>query len=336
MRPDRDSLVAWLLVAVVLVGLAGCSPPGDDSAPLDGSGDSAASTTAAGIPRWEEVEGLAVARDDFATAIVGRQIWVLGGMTGDRGNRLDSAEVFDTRRGTWQTSSIRLPEPLAAFEAVAVGSRIFAFGGLDRDSRASDFAGVLDTRTGRWSRLPALPEARYAHTVTAHRGKFYVIGGLRGSRAVDQVDIFDPATETWSTGRSMPRARGSHDAVAVAGVIYVLGGWLGTVPTRAVQTYDPERDRWRRGPALPQEVSRGGAAVLRGQIWVAHHEFTAVLTAGLSASQDGWAPAAPMTMSRHGLGLVSVGELLYAIGGCTEEPLRDVRTVDVLDPGDLG
>ncbi len=318
-----------LLAAVLLTTVVSCSAPSGDRSPgNEGAGIPARSTE--GNPQWKEIEGLSVARDDFASAVVGHQVWVLGGMTGDRGNRLDSVEVLDIRSETWRTSSIRLPEPLAAFEAVALGSRIFAFGGLDGRSRASDFAGVLDTRTGRWSRLPPLPKARYAHTVTVHRGKFYVIGGIRGSRPVDQVDIYDPATQRWSTGRPMPRARGSHDAVDVAGAIYVLGGWLGAGPTRLVQIYDPEQDRWRRGPDLPEQVTRGGATVLRGQVWVAHHEFTAVLTPG----RDTWVPAAPMTVSRHGLALVTAGELLFGIGGCTEAPLRDVRTVDALDPGD--
>ncbi|WP_372727943.1 Kelch repeat-containing protein [Nocardioides sp.] len=318
-------VVASILLLVATL-LAGCSSAGAPRA--EEPGDAPATAPTDTDRQWRQVAGRATARDDFASVVVDDQVWVLGGMTGDRGNRLDSIEVYDPARDRWRTVRTRVPEPLAAFEAVAVGPRIFAFGGLDERSRPSHFAAVLDTRTGTWTRLPRLPHARYAHSVTLHEGRIYVFGGLSGVRAVARTDVYDPATSTWSRASAMPRARGSHDAVAVQGEIYVLGGWLDSAPTRLVQVYDPETDRWRRGPALPEEVSRAGATALGDQLWVAHHEFTAVLTVGGRE----WRRAAPMTESRHGLSLVGVGGLIYGIGGCTESPLQDVDTVDVLDP----
>ena len=35
-------------------------------------------------PVWQAVEGLYVPRDDFGTAVVGQDVWALGGMTGQR------------------------------------------------------------------------------------------------------------------------------------------------------------------------------------------------------------------------------------------------------------
>src|SRR5690606_32330437 len=134
--------------------------------------------------------------------------WVLGGMTGDRGNRLDSVEVLDTAGDTgWRLADVRLPEPLAAFEVVTVGPRIYVFGGLDARSRPSDLAAVLDTSTGRWQSLPPLPTARYAHTVTLHRGLVYVIGGQGVGGPVARVDVYDPQRRTWTRATPMPQAR---------------------------------------------------------------------------------------------------------------------------------
>lgn len=281
----------------------------------------------AGLPQWRTRSGLHVPRDDFATAVVGEEIWVLGGMTGDRGNRLDTIEIYETSTGRWRILDKKMPEGLASFEAAAIGDDVFVFGGLDRNTEASRFSAVLDTSTGTWRRLPPLPVPRYAHTVTLHDGLIYVIGGESAQGPVETVDIFDPDTETWSTGAPMPKARGSHDAVSGGDVVYVLGGWLGSGPTDLVQTYDPAVDRWAVAQPLPEPVSRAGAAVLDGRLWVSFHEFSAVL----DLDDGAWSPANPLTVSRHGLGYVAAGGSIYGIGGCRESPLRDVRSVDVLD-----
>lgn len=220
-----------------------------------------------------------------------------------------------------------MPEGLASFEAAAVGKDVYVFGGLDARSRPSDFAAVLDTSTGGWRRLPALPVARYSHTVTAYDGRIHVIGGEGGGGTVEQVDVFDPATGSWSKGTPMPHARGSHDAVAADDVIYVLGGWLGAEASDLVQTYDPATGEWTDEEPLPEPMSRAGITYVDGLLWASLHRSSYVL----DIEDDEWVPANPLTISRHGLGYVPVGERIYAIGGCMESPLRDVRTVDMLD-----
>ncbi len=50
----------------------------------------------------------------------------------------------------------------------------------------------------------------------------------------------------------------------------------------------------------------------------------------LDLADETWSPANPLTQSRHGLGYVAVAGTIYGIAGCTETPLRDVRTVDAL------
>ncbi len=318
------SVGAAALVVAVLAGA--CSPGGHETPRALPSGHHGA-LLVDGQPRWQAIDGLTVPRDDFGAAVVGDEIWVLGGMTGDRGHRLDSVEVLDTRTGRWRTAETRLPQRLASFEAAAIGDDVYVVGGLAAGSGPSDVAAVLDTATGSWRRLPDLPVARYAHSVTAYDGRLFVIGGEGGDGVVEQVDVFDPATGTWSTGSPMPHARGSHDAVAAGDVVYVLGGWLDGEASALVQTYDPVTGEWADGEPLPEPMSRAGATYVDGRLWVSLHRSSYVL----DTDQGGWVAANPLTVSRHGLGYVPVRGRIFAIGGCMESPLRDVRTVDVLD-----
>lgn len=324
-------------MALLATALGACSSeqtPGVASPPPDESGSASSSPAAAPapvaqMPRWQlQPPGLKVPRDDFGTAAVDGEVWVMGGMTGGRGTRLTSIEVLDTDTGRWRTVDQEVPTGLASFETAAIGKRIYLFGGLDRQSRASDFSAVFDTSTGTWTELPPLPHARYAHTVTLHDGRIYVIGGEAVSGPVPEVDVFDPQTRSWSSGVPMPSARGSHDTVSDGEVLYVLGGWLDAGPTDLVQVYDPARDRWTDAAPLPEPVSRAGAAVLDGRLWVSYHRFSAAL----DLETGSWQAANPLTISRHGLGYITVEDRIFAIGGCTEWPLRDVRTVDVLAP----
>lgn len=329
--PGRTRACVVVLLGAWLLG--GCAA--NDPAPSDGGGAAGQGAeradgpgAVAGMPTWRPVVGLQVPRDDFATAVVDGEIWVLGGMTGDRGNRLTSIEVYDPGTRVWVTSDIEVPVGLASFEAVAVGDEIFVLGGLDATNRPTDVAAVLDTSTGTWRRLPRLPHPRYAHTVTLHDGRIYVIGGESAAGAVPEVDVLDVASTTWSSGAPMPRARGSHDTVSTDDGLWVLGGWWQGAPSRLVQVYDPASDTWSEGPLLPQPMSRGGAAVLDGRVWVSYHQFAAAL----DLADPAWRPANAPPLSRHGHGTAVLDGALYAIGGCQEHPLRDVRTVDVMVP----
>ena len=286
-------------------------------------------TTSDTLPTWKPVAGLAVPRDDFATAVVDGEVWAMGGMTGERGNRLTSIEILDTATDEWRTSDVTVPVGLASFEAVAIGPRILAFGGFDADSAPTDFAAVLDTRTGRWTDLPPLPHARYAHTVTLHEGRIYVLGGQGPEGPVSEVDVFDPVRRTWTTSDvPMPNPRDSHDTVSAPDGLLVVGGWLRDGPTDRVDLYDPDTGEWTAGPSLPVPMSRAGVAVAEGRVWVSFHTTSYVLDV---EARDVWEPANQLSLSRHGLGYVRVDDALYAIAGCAEKPLRDVRTVDRLD-----
>lgn len=279
-----------------------------------------------GKPTWDMRAQIDTPRDDFAHALVGKEIWTFGGMTGARGTRLTTTEIYDTETDSWRYGP-RVPEGLASFEGASVGREVYLFGGLDVDSKASDFAAVLDTESGEWSELPALPHPRYAHDVDRIGDKIYVMGGENSDGPEAAVDVFDTTTQTWSQAAEMPDARSSIDMVPVDGVMYVIGGWLVDSPTAKVQVYDPRDDSWSESTPVPQPVSRGGAAAVGDRIYVSYHEWSYVY----DIDADKWTEANPMTVSRHGLGYIAVDGKIYGIGGCTEHPLRDVPFVDVLD-----
>lgn len=300
--------------------------PDSTIAPSDSDG---ITTESDSYPTWSAIEGLETPRDDFGSAIVGTDIWALGGMTGARGNRLVSIEILDTTTGTWNTSEVEMPVGVASFEVVSEGPLIYGFGGFDAASQATGFSAVLDTRTGEWRDLPPLPTPRYAHTVTQFGGRIYVIGGRDADGEVSEVDEFDPGTERWRTlARPMPRARDSHKTVATPAGLVVAGGQREFEDSELVDLFDPRTGRWKALPDLPEKMSRAGLAYARGKLWITLHESAYVAQGPVPRA---WEEGNALTLSRHGMGIVVLDGFIYSIGGCALNPLRDVRTVDRLE-----
>jgi hypothetical protein len=78
---------------------------------------------------------------------------------------------------------------------------------------------------------------------------------------------------------------------------------------------------------LPNSLSNFPAAVLNGRIHVLEHETHDVF----DLASGTWSESPPMPTPRHGFGLASIGDTLYAFGGCHQQ-LFDLDAVDAYRP----
>jgi len=125
--------------------------------------------------------------------------------------------------------------------AVAVGERIFSFGGYCtgdnyRDERPIDVF-VLNTLTLRWTEiakpvdreeLECWPYQRYGHTVVARGDTCYLFGGRNDEAACNLLYTFCTNTYQWSKPRvegDIPGERDGHSAAIIGNHMYVFGGY---------------------------------------------------------------------------------------------------------------
>jgi len=125
--------------------------------------------------------------------------------------------------------------------AVAVGERIFSFGGYCtgdnyRDERPIDVF-VLNTLTLRWTEiakpvdreeLGCWPYQRYGHTVVARGDTCYLFGGRNDEAACNLLYTFCTNTYQWSKPRvegDIPGERDGHSAAIIGNHMYVFGGY---------------------------------------------------------------------------------------------------------------
>jgi N-acetylneuraminic acid mutarotase len=142
------------------------------------------------------------------------------------------------------------------------------------------------------------------------------------------MERYDAARDAWTSAAPLLSPRFNLALVATGKRLYAIGGsGADRKPLASVDVYDLEQDRWQPGPALPQPLSNFGAAVLGQQIHAVLHQWHFVLEVGNPGAT--WRRIVPMPTSRHGLGLAALGGALYAAGGCSEDPQRDLPTLEV-------
>jgi N-acetylneuraminic acid mutarotase len=224
-----------------------------------------------GLMEWQDKSALPnpstvpQPRQSFTGTCVNGKIIYIGGQTSVR-VRFDDVFVFDPVTRTFSKPAIRgNPPKFARHSAVAIGEKIYIFGGYDGFGSFFGLA-VLDTVNWTWE-YPRVngtsPIPRTNHAVTAIGTKMYLFGGndttspekdkLRCGTYDDFV-LFDTETMTWqkpATKGKSPCGRSGHHMVAVDGKIYLFGGGLWNDSTKSwleryndMYMYDPETSEW--------------------------------------------------------------------------------------------
>jgi DNA-binding CsgD family transcriptional regulator/N-acetylneuraminic acid mutarotase len=255
----------------------------------------------------------------------------------------------DIRRWTARAS---LPQARSRLALVAADNRLYAIGGESADGITGQVT-VYDATSNGW--LPAADKPTPVSNVAGGliNGRIYVPGGLVGSPpgtaastavpgpsavprpSVDQtqvtslVEVYDPQSDTWSTAAPLPAPRAAYGLAVAGNKLYLFGGWDGSRYRAETFVYDATTNAWSIGTPMSAARAFLGAATLRDGIYVAggydgQHELNtvAVYHPNNEGSTAGpWAAGPPLNQPRAGLGLLSLANRLYAVGGGMTTPL---------------
>jgi hypothetical protein len=199
--------------------------------------------------------------------------------------------TYEPRSNSWQSAATK-PTAVANAVAVWLNDRIYVPGGTSKDGTPTSVVEMYDPQADQWETAAPLPSPRAAYALAPLGGRLYLFGGWDGAAYLSDTWIYDPATASWSSGTSMPEPRAFLAASALEGVIFVVGGYDGQRELSTVTAYDPAGEGTDGGP---------------------------------------WSVRAALSQPRGGLGLVTFGPRLYAVGGGWTEPLTyheqyDTRT----------
>ncbi|KAL5565900.1 hypothetical protein UlMin_029064 [Ulmus minor] len=166
-----------------------------------------------------------------ATLVSGEKLVIFGGSGEGEGNYLNDLHVLDLKTMRWASPEVKgdVPVPRDSHGAVAIGSKLFVYGG-DCGDRYNGDVDMLDMDTLTWSRLSvqgSSPGVRAGHASVNIGTKVYVIGGVGDKHYYSDVWILDVITCCWTqldTRGQMPQGRFSHTAVVTDLDIAIYGG----------------------------------------------------------------------------------------------------------------
>jgi hypothetical protein len=198
---------------------------------------------------WRTLAPMPTPRAGLATAAVGGNIYAIGGRVnpftpcqGGLGPQSLAVERYSVASGTW-SSVAPMPNPRGDLAAVAVGRKIYVFGGCDETFSPTGEVDVYDTVTNTWtSNISTMPAPRYAfYTLGATRGRVWVIGGDDATHTPSNAnESYNPATNTWSAYAPMPERRAEMGVTSQRGVIYTVGGvQLGGGGSKLTESFVP-------------------------------------------------------------------------------------------------
>ncbi|MGH3081537.1 MAG: Kelch repeat-containing protein [Gaiellaceae bacterium] len=257
-----------------------------------------------------------------ASAEIDGKIYVAAGMVGETGKPLDFLERFDPARNQW-TSLTPLPRSFSAAAGANLDGRLWVIGGDNSPEADGRQVYSYDIAGGRWQEEPRLPAVRMNLAAVSFRGKIYAIGGLDPAHPTKTVFVYEPAARRWSQGTPMPVALHAHSASVYHDEIWVFGGRDRSVARqRGVWIYNVENNRWRRGPSLPEPMDTLSTSVNGDRIdaLVDEHHFV----------YDGerWTQGPILRAPRHALAVYTIGDTLWAVGGCLYPQLQDSTVVE--------
>lgn len=189
------------------------------------------------VSEWTMVSPINEPRTRHATAVVGTDIYVLGGLTSG-GALSNSFFRYNTTNNTWGTLN---PIPGGIMNTTAVylpaAQRIHVPGGTigANDTANSSTHWTYSLNNGAWSQVAPVPGSPFAYaTAVSHTDGFYLLGGVEGpgwpvtavitDSVRSDVLFYQTSSNSWSARTPLNSARYGHTAAAVGDRICVAGG----------------------------------------------------------------------------------------------------------------
>lgn len=274
--PPRRTLPVWLIPGLIVIFLALAILAFTQGRNLIARFiETPAPPTATVVPRWRELAALPTPRGGLALVALENQLYAIGGESVQ--GVTGELDLYDIQTNTWTTLT---PKPIAVADALAavINGLIYIPGGRTgaETTQLTDQLEIYDPSQDMWSLGAPLPFPLSGYAALAFEGRLYLFGGWDGQRYLSNVLMYDPTLDTWQERSPMPTARAFSSAAEAGGIIYVIGGYNGSQPLDTNEVYSPIRD---------------------------------------NGSSVAWETVHPLPQGRYGMGVTSVADLVYLIGG---------------------
>ncbi len=220
---------------------------------------------ALGDTRWFASRPMPDARAGMASAVVGLNVYQIGGETAEG---IDGAvHVFNTTDRTWQPAA-RKPTPVTDASAVELFGEIYVVGGIQPDGTATAAVEAYSPLQDAWRPVAALPQPLAGGLALTDGAFLYLFGGSDGSGVVDTAFVYDPGVDSWRPIAKLPQALAYATGGSIANQLYVVGGSDGSDALDQCSVYDTTTDMWAECPPMLEARAGAGSAVIVNRLYV--------------------------------------------------------------------
>jgi N-acetylneuraminic acid mutarotase len=282
---------------------------------------------------WTTASPCPLARFEANSAVVGGEVWVMGGFDSADLEVTRRVDIYDPEADSWRRGP-DLPGAETHLAVIVVEGDIIVAGGFAgsfTDSRPPPTEAVhrLNVATDEWTTGPTLP-TRGAGFASALVGtEFHVASGLAsdGNSDADVHYVWDLAgPEEWTSAPNLPNARNHGGGAAVGGLFYAIAGRHGWNEQSGhdsdVHSFDPTDGTWTERASIPGARSEIGAATMTlvdGRILVVGGSLTGIVPSDdvlvYDPGQDVWSNLPPLPEPRKGAVATQIGRRIVVTTG---------------------
>ncbi|MAT34945.1 MAG: galactose oxidase [Ponticaulis sp.] len=289
-------------------------------------------------PVWRRASPMPRPKQEIYPALHEGEIWLTGGFVAKNGSIIgptNETVVYDPVTDRWRDGP-GIPTPRHHPHLQSHDGKLYAIGGFE--AAAADKMWVMQKGGWRldedgWNIIPDAPE-HLGEAVTASLSDgLHIAGGRKPGGSAngtwnDQADTghhFVLSGETWSRAAPLPTPRNSATAEVIGELWHVVGGRTVSGGNSAVhEAYSLADDKWVTLAPMPKGQGGLASGVIDGKLYAFGGEYfdngggVYPETWVYDPASDSWSAGPDMMSPRHGLGGVTVGNRIFAIGGATE------------------
>lgn len=182
-----------------------------------------------------------------------------------------------------------------------------------------------------WKKLASLPEGYYSGEAVSLNNEIYFVAGRNDASTTSFFYKFNPKTNQWTKLADIPNPTTNLALAAIRGKIYAIGG---DRFQNANREYDPKADSWKLVEPMPTARQHIDCGVYKNKIYISggltswknitHNQEV------YDVKTNTWSEKANIPSLRNNAAVVSLGSLIYFIGGAgTKEDIwGDILTVE--------
>ncbi|KAH9399582.1 hypothetical protein TYRP_017568 [Tyrophagus putrescentiae] len=228
----------------------------------------------------------------------------------------------------------RMLEPIEGGSSPLLGSRLYAFGGIDGYNKATNkmWSRDLSDPSSQWTARANMKQSRRWFNSVVLNDTIYALGGIsKNNNSRCSCERYSSQLNQWSTVAEMNSYRAYASAAAINGCIYIAGGYNEKrKKLQSVCKYCPETDTWREVAPMTTERCAFALTPFAGRLWAiggVGNDYDPLSSCeSYDPVTDTWREEAPMKKERWGHAAIELNGELYVVGGFRNQvEIYDIR-----------